>query len=974
MNTPDSDDPSRPGAAPPPAHIPVSTYRLQLNCDFKFRQAAELVEYFASLGIGDLYLSPISMAVPGSPHGYDVADHTRLNPEIGSFDEFADFSRRVKANGMGLIADVVPNHMSIAHPSNEWWWDVLENGPSSRFAHYFDIDWHPPKQDLTNKVLLPILGDQYGRVLEDQQISVVFSAPGEIQVSVYDKPLPLAPRSWVLLLENASARLEDRLGENHEHVLELGSIIAALCHLAPSDETDEERLRERQREIEVAKRRLAALSEASEVTREALESARREINGTKGDARSFDRLEELLSRQSYRLCYWRVASDEINYRRFFDVNQLAAIRVEDPDVFAAVHALIFDLIREGMVDGLRVDHPDGLLDPAEYFRRLQLGSMAARKTARPFFIVVEKILAGKEELRSDWDVEGTTGYDFLGAVNGLFVDRRRRHAFQHLYKAFTGWPPGYADLVYSCKKLILQTSLASELNLLTSKLDRISEQHRWSRDFTSHSLRHALRETIACFPIYRTYTTEGDAFVDAEDERHIRAAVTCAMVRNPATSESIFEFLQNVLLLEDPGGLDGRQRQLRRKFVMSFQQFTSPVMAKGLEDTAFYRYAPLVSLNEVGAEPDQFGTPTAAFHARNLKHLASWPNTLLATSTHDSKRSEDARARISTLSEVPSAWYRAIRQWQSLNRRHKTDWGGAETPSAADEYFFYQSLIGIWPLKDPTPAELEEVTARLQTYMQKALREAKLHTSWINPNRPYEDAVQRFIRDSLQPSTDNRFLAEFRTFVSTLLHAGMWNSLSQTLLKIASPGVPDFYQGSEIWDMSLVDPDNRRPVDYALRRKLLDRLHTQEAQGVESLVEELMQDPADGAIKLYVTSRALHFRKSNQRLFASGAYIPLRVNGDRQNHVVTFARVASGHSAIAVTGRFFMGFESDTGRPLGVEVWGDSVLLLRKECVQSAYRDIFTHRMIEVESRHGRRVLPLAAIFGHLPVALLEGI
>ena len=955
-----------------PAHIPVSTYRLQLNRDFTFSQAGDLVDYLFELGIGDCYLSPIFMAVPGSLHGYDVTSHSRLNPEIGSLDDFRQLSARLKAHGIGLIADVVPNHMAIGHPSNEWWWDVLENGPGSRFAHYFDIDWHPPKVALANKVLCPILGDQYGRVLEDRQISVEFSKRGSFCISVYDKSLPLSPHSWLLLLQPALMALTQQLGKDNEDVRELESICTALSLFGTSGETDEAGAAARQRQTDILRSRLSALVETSEATRREIEASRQKINGTKGVPRSFDRLEELLGQQYYRLCYWRVASDEINYRRFFDVNDLAAIRVEDPEVFAAVHKLIFELVREGRVDGLRVDHPDGLLDPSEYFRRLQAGCRSATGSPEPFFIVSEKILTGDEALRSDWEIEGTTGYDFLGVLNGLFVDRRGHRAFQHLYKVFTGCTSPDADLVYGCKKLILQTSLASELNLLTNKLDRISEQHRWSRDFTRQSLGHALRETIACFQIYRTFISALDTRVDSEDERHIRLAVGRAKSRNPSTSESIFDFLQGVLLLDDPIGIDAGQRTERRQFVLSFQQFTGPVMAKGLEDTAFYRRAPLASVNEVGGQFNQFGTTPSDFPTLNLKRLARWPNTLLATSTHDSKRSEDVRARLSALSEIPGEWYSAIRQWRSLNARHKTDLGDGEVPSEEEEYFYYQDLVGIWPMKEPTPEEYEQLCVRIQAYMQKALREAKVHTSWINPNHAHEQAVEKFIKATLDPSEDNPFTADVQRFVRTILHAGMWNSLSQTLLKIASPGVPDFYQGSEIWNLNLVDPDNRRPVDYSLRRSLLRRLQT-EAQGIEPLLEQLMRSPADGAIKLYVTSRGLGFRKQHRQLFSHGSYVPLRGAGARQRHVVAFERALGPVSAVAIAGRHFMSLGAGTKLPLGAEVWGDSVLLLPKDCGHDVYRDAFTHRVVEVETRKGKRVLPLAGVFSHLPVALLEG-
>jgi len=953
-----------------PAHLPSSTYRLQLNRSFTFAQASELVDYLGALGIGDCYLSPFLMAAPGSVHGYDVTDPTRINPEIGTPEDLRKLSERLKQHRMGAIADVVPNHMCIDHPANEWWWDVLENGPSSQFARYFDIDWSPPKRDLANKVLLPILGDQYGRILEDQQIRVRYDR-GNFLVSVNDKLMPLAPRSWALILKPAAESLKQRLGENHEQVLELESILTALSHLPPPDEKDPDKLRERRREKEIVRKRLAALVESSTEAREEIEKSRCEINGTKGVPRSFDRLEELLAEQSYRLSFWRVAADEINYRRFFDINQLAAIRVEDPEVFQAVHALMLEQIKNGHIDGLRVDHSDGLRDPAEYFRRLQAASQSARYASRPFYIVSEKILVGNEELRSDWEIEGTTGYDFLGSVNGVFVDHSRRRAFSRLYEAFTGSSPSAEDLFYECKKLILQTSMSSELNVLAGKLDKISEQHRWSRDFTGASLRHVLRETVACFPIYRTYITERMERPDPEDERHIRYAISRAKRRNQSTNASIFDFLQSILLLEDPDGIDDAQRLERREFIMSLQQFTGPVMAKGLEDTAFYRYFPLTSLNEVGSDPSQFGTSLAGFHSSNLKRLRSWPHALLATSTHDSKRSEDVRARINVLSEIPADWYRAIRSWRGLNQRHKTN--GAEVPSAAEEYHFYQTLAGVWPLKNPDDTEHEKLIERVTGYTRKALREAKLNSSWINPNEPYENAVETFIRAVLAPSPENAFLREFAGFVETIKPAGMWNSLSQTLLKITSPGVPDFYQGTELWDFSLVDPDNRRSVDYAWRREALTRLRQFQPFDGIPLIEQLMENPSDGLAKLFVTSRALCFRKSNHDLFAKGSYLPLRAAGDRQNHVVSFARMLGGRAVLVVAARFFMELGSAERMPIGPEAWENSSLLLRRDLSHAAYRDVFSHTTIEAKP-NGKQSLPLADVLAHLPVALLESI
>ena len=954
-----------------PSHIPSSTYRLQLNRQFTFLQAAEVVDYLYSLGIDDCYLSPFLMAAPGSLHGYDVTSPARLNPEIGTRDELRQLSERLKQHGMGIVADVVPNHMCIDNRANEWWWDVLENGPSSPYARYFDINWNPPKRDLVNKVLLPILGDQYGKILEDQQIAVTYES-GAFSASVNHKPLPLAPRTWSMMLQPAADALKERLGENSEHVLELESILTALSHLAPPDEKDAARIRERQREKEVVRKRLAALMDSSGAVQEEIEKSRSRINGVKGDARSFDRLEQVLAQQSYRLSFWRVAADEINYRRFFDINQLAAIRVEDPEVFQAVHVLLFELVKEGIVDGLRVDHSDGLLDPAEYFQRMQTACMSARESPRRCYIVTEKILVGNEKLRSDWDIEGTTGYDFLSLVNGIYVDRSRRRMMQRFYLAFTGSSPSCDDLVYASKRLILQTSMSGELSVLAGKLDKISEQHRWSRDYTLASLRHVLRETVACFPIYRTYITYRAGRPDPEDERHIRNAITLAKRRNQSTYGSIFDFLQSVLLLEDPEGIDQDQRTERREFIMSLQQFTGPVMAKGLEDTAFYRHFPLSSLNEVGGNPRHYGISLAVFHARNIERGRSWPHALLATSTHDSKRSEDVRARINVLSEIPGEWYRAIRSWQALNRPHKAPGGESEVPAPVDEYLFYQSLAGVWPLRDPDAGELEELTARMQAYMRKALREAKVRSSWINPNEVYEEGVDRFVRLSLDPGPQNTFLKEFREFVERIKAAGMWNSLSQTVLKIAAPGVPDFYQGTEVWRFTLVDPDNRRPVDYARRRELLDDLRDRQSKGPVPLIDNLTRDPASGAIKLYITSRALCFRKSHRELLARGSYVALRAAGERHNHVIAFARMLGRRAAIAVVGRFFMGLGAERVLPTGREMWGDTVLLLRRDLSRAAFRDVFSGVTITTVERDGKTVLPLAEAFAHLPVALLE--
>ena len=964
-----------------PVYTPAATYRIQFNRWFTFQQATDIVDYLHELGISDLYASPFLMARPGSLHGYDVTDHSRFNPEIGDEKSFFGLSDQLQQRGMGLIVDVVPNHMCISHPSNRLWWDVLENGPSSPFARFFDIEWHPPKAELANKVLLPVLGDQYGRALENQEIHAVYS-DDELKVAFYETPLPLAPRTWTMLLEPAAAKLRDKLDPSHEHVAELESIITALSHLADNAETDEAKIRERQREKEIVKKRLATLLGSSLEARQAMDEALAEINGERGNPRSFDRLERLLDSEAYRLSFWRVAMDEINYRRFFDINDLAAIRVEDPEVFSPVHALIFELVSQGHVTGLRVDHPDGLYEPEKYFRYLQDLSKAQSGLAkrngngksngaqRTFYIVAEKILEGNEPLRASWAVEGTTGYGFLNLVNGIFVDHSKEKAFQQLYERFTGPSDDFADLVCDTKRLILQVSMSSELNVLARKLDRLSEQHRWYRDFTLENLRDALREVVATFPVYRTYIRSDDKEADAEDRRQINIAIREAKRRNPAVNESVFDFIQNLLLLEHPEGLDDAQRAERHAFTMKFQQLTSPVMAKGVEDTAFYRYYPLASLNEVGGGPERFGVSVSAFHRRNLIRGELWPNSMNATSTHDTKRGEDVRARINVLSEMPGEWYRVIRRWREINRRSKSKAGELMSPGANEEYLLYQTLVGTWPLEPMNEEQHAGYVERIQRYMEKALHEAKVHTSWINPNVEYDRAVQHFVAQILDRSPANVFLEDFRQFQALIAKAGIWNSISQVLLKVASPGMPDFYQGNELWCFDLVDPDNRRPVDFELRRRMLSQLQEQASRDRAALVERLAASPCDGAIKLYTSSVALRLRRDMQDLFATGSYTPLTATGNRANHVVGFARSLAGKNVIALAGRFFLRLFNGHPAPTG-EVWGNSALILPKKIRQPRFQDVLTGRNIAIEQREDGAVIPLAQAFSHCPAALL---
>ncbi|MDT5294731.1 MAG: (1-_4)-alpha-D-glucan 1-alpha-D-glucosylmutase [Acidobacteriota bacterium] len=982
------------------ARIPVSTYRLQFNRDFTFEHARALVDYFCELGITDYYSSPILKARPGSPHGYDIVDHAQVNPEVGTEEELVEMARALRERGMGVVVDVVPNHMCIAGSENRWWQDVLENGPGSAHARHFDIDWNPPNPSLKNRVLLPILGDQLGRVLERQELRVTYR-DGAFHVNYWETQLPVAARATALVLGLALEGVRSQLDESHPHALELESILTALEHLPRRTETDPARVRERRREKDVVRRRLSALVKESHEVRAAVHDALARLNGVAGRPESFDLLEELINRQAYRLSFWRVAAEEINYRRFFDINELAAVRVEERPVFSAVHEIIFRLVRQGLVTGLRVDHVDGLLDPFKYLTDLQREAAAARRTRKeasegadgarlvegdgegrlPFYVVVEKILGHDELLRREWPVQGTTGYEFMNLLNGVFVDASNGQAFRELYAEFTDARVKFSDLVYECKRLILKAAMASELYVLSRRLTRIAEGHRYTRDFTQNSLHHALTEVIACFPVYRSYIRRTQTSVSPDDRLNINSAVRAAKRRNPAQDPSIFDFIASLLLLRDPKGITPGGRAEQREFALRFQQLTSPVTAKGLEDTAFYRFYPLASLNEVGGEPSLIGVPLERFHGRNQETQEAWPHTLSATSTHDTKRGEDTRARINVLSEMPEEWYRAVYRWSKMNRTKKATIEGAEAPDANEEYLLYQTLVGTWPLAPMGEAERVEYAARVEEYMQKALKEAKLHTSWINQDEEYERAVREFVAAILDPSAGGDFMRDFDAFQRVTARAGMLNSLSQMLLKTTAPGVPDFYQGTELWAFTLVDPDNRRPVDYELRRSLLATLREGESGGdgggedagsggdAQEFARGLLLQPEDGRIKLYVTSRALNFRRRHAELFARGRYLPLHASGRRADNVIAFARSLEGDAAVVLAGRFFtrLGVGHEGALGLSADAWGDTTLTLAG-VEGGRYRDVLTGREFDVSEGGALR---LAEVLSPLPVALL---
>jgi (1->4)-alpha-D-glucan 1-alpha-D-glucosylmutase len=764
--------------------MPVSTYRIQFNRDFRFTDAIRIVDYVHALGITDLYASPILKARAGSTHGYDVTDPTQINPEIGTPEEFDQLCQALQHHGMGLLLDIVPNHMA-ASLENPWWFDVLEKGEDSTYASFFDVNWE------SKKVLLPILGKPYGEVLENHELQLRI-VDGRPMVQYYEHQLPIAAGA-----ENLGVETIDRV----------------------------------------------------------------------------------LSRQHYRLAYWRKAADSINYRRFFDINDLVGLHTERDDVFQATHRYVFELVAQNKVTGLRIDHIDGLRDPKGYLDRLP-----------DTYVVAEKILAGTEQVPCDWRVQGTTGYDFTNYVNGVFIDRQGFNKLQTTYATVTGLEGTVTQVFRERKRQIMSELFAGEVQGLVDRLVELAQDDRHARDLQVEKLREAFISVTAHLPIYRTYIR--DEKVSNTDRAYIEDAL------HSAGAGAEFDFLGRVLLIEPAWYLQERKQQYL-DFVMCWQQFTGPVMAKGLEDTTFYVHNPLVSVNEVGGDcngPDvYFGVEQ--FHRRNAARHASWPHTMNTTSTHDTKRSEDVRARINVLSELPDDFAAALGRWMRMNPSETA-------PDANEQILIYQTMLGAWPID----------ADRLKQYITKALREAKTNTSWIEINEEYENRVLSFVQ-GLYASQE--FIADFDPFQKKLAYFGALSSLSQLVLKITSPGVPDIYRGTEIWDLSVADPDNRRPVDFGSRTEMLEKLH-----GIQ--LRDLVENWPDGRLKMFVTSKLLNFRREHSDLFQQGEYIPLRVTGARADHVIAFARRLHDKWCLVAVPRLYASLSQAGSLPAGQAVWQDT--------------------------------------------------
>lgn len=989
-----------------PSYIPASVYRLQFNAQFTFEDAANLIPYLKKMGIHAIYASPYLEARPGSTHGYDIANPLRLNPEIGDEASFQKLTDALKTHGMGQMLDVVPNHMGIIGNNNPWWLDVLENGPGSAYADFFDINWSPKKSELKNKVLLPLLEDHFGKVLEQGKLQLIYEK-GNFSIHYYLHRFPISPHTYPLILEQDIGDLESQMSEEEKDWHEFLSVITAFKNLPGRLERDPSKIAERTREKNVSQERLAALTQRSEAVRSFINKKMKIFNGQIGRPASFDLFEILINEQSYRLGYWNVASEEINYRRFFDINELVALRMEDERVFETYHRFIYQLILDGKIQGLRIDHPDGLYDPPSYFRRLQVKYLLQRikcefgyseeqfeieqneikerldrilkekefASLSSFLIMVEKILDRKETLPEDWNVSGTVGYEYLTSMDGIFVRQDSKKDFDEIYENFIGTRIEFDQLMYEKKKFFGLVHMASEISTLAQQLDEISERNRHYRDFTLYNIIVAIREVIACFPVYRTYISPETQKVSERDEKYIHIAVEKAKRKTLALPHALYDFLRDILLLRLSQRTPEDER-LYRHFILRFQQLTGPIMAKGLEDTAFYAYNRLISLNEVGGDPTHFGNSPSEFHKDNLERSKKWPANLLALSTHDTKRSEDVRMRIHALSEMPEEWKLQLQRWAQANQKHKTLIDTQMFPQENLEYYIYQSLLGVWPNEAMSAEAYEVFKERFWNSILKAAREAKTFTNWVNPNREYEEAVKKFVFSLLSQEEDNPFFKYFIPFQKRIARLGMLNSLSALTLKVGSPGVSDTYQGSELWNYSLVDPDNRRPVDYEIRSRYLNEMGEKTGHCVDpmEITQDYFKHWEDGKIKLYLLSQGLQWRQKASDLLIFGDYVPLKVEGKQEKHLVAFLRRFGERFALVAAARLFHELLPEEEEDLIVlpQIWDDTRILLPADIQGSiSWKDLYTGKKLNPLNHSNETSILAADIFNPLSTTIL---
>lgn len=927
--------------------IPLATYRIQFTPDFGFQSARVIVPYLTELGISDLYASPIFTARKGSTHGYDVADPNQINPELGGKKQFEQLVQDLKQRSMGWLQDIVPNHMAF-DSQNHMLVDVLENGPDSRYQDFFDIDWNHPYGGIRGRVLAPFLGKFYGDCLESGELQLHYDQGG-LSVNYYSLRYPLRIESYSHVLMYDLGRLREKIGRNHPDFVKLLGVLYMLKYVPAEEEG-----RERYDQIRFIKGMLWELWNDSAEVKQFIEENINTFNGEPGNPESFNLLDNLLSEQFFRLSYWKVGNEELNYRRFFTVNDLISLRVEDQTVFDTIHELILQLVQDGVFTGLRVDHIDGLYDPAQYLNRL-------REHAPDVYLLVEKILESNEELPLNWPIQGTTGYDFMNKVNYIFCQQSNEDEFNGVYYRFLGRVISAEATIDENKRLIIGKHLAGDIDNLAHLLKQLSDRYRYASDFTMYGLKRALVEILAMFPVYRTYISR-DGSRNA-DQDCIKQVLEQAKENIPNFQNELL-FIEKFLLLEFDDHLSQEDKEQWLHFIMRLQQFTGPLMAKGVEDTVMYVYNRLLSLNEVGSAPGQFGISIDDFHTYNQNRSAQWPHAMNATATHDTKRGEDVRARLNVLSEIPQEWENHLKNWHAINAPLKETADGLDVPQRNDEYFFYQTILGAFPFD---PDDYPQFIERVKEYLIKASRESKVHTSWQRPDIEYEKGFIQFAERVLKDSEDSLFLQEFRPFQRKLQHYGICNSLSQTLLKIAAPGVPDFYQGTELWDLSLVDPDNRRPVDFELRQAYLKDIQAQAETDMLGLIAQLLQTPEDGRIKLFLIYQTLKARRTYTELFQRGGYQKLMVVGSLKAHVVAFARDLGDKQAIAIAPRLMTSLIKEGEYPLGEQVWHET-RILQPPGASSVWQDAITGQEL-----HADETLWLKDILNRFPVALLIG-
>jgi len=943
-------------------NVPLATYRLQFNTRFRFRDAIAILDYLRELGISHVYASPVFTSRHGSGHGYDVTDPTKIDPDLGGDEGFAELQTAIEERNMRLLLDIVPNHMA-ASSENRWWMDVLEYGPDSSFASYFDINWRTPSRVLENKLLLPFLGKPFGEVLDSGEMRIDYD-DGRFLLRCQGQTFPIAPASLSAILGYHERDIYEAVEPGSAAEQEFRGIIAAAEVIARDRGVSAQAATERRTEAEHLRERLRQLAGSAPEIRGFLQATMEAIHGVGGAPQTFCELERILAGQHYRLAFWQTASDSINYRRFFSIADLVGVRVEDPAVFDATHEAIIRAGARRNISGFRIDHIDGLRDPRGYLSRLRERLSSPESNGDAAYLVVEKILGRGEAMPDDWPIEGTTGYDYLNYANRLLVDSDHIGGIIDFYSRWTKTPQSFDDILYEKKKLVMRTLLGVEMRTLGGELAELASDDRYARELRRAELTEALIETTACLPVYRTYVQSLEE-PEATQEL-LEGAIRCARERRPSLPQDCFDFVSDVLLLKSPPHVRAEQRESRFSFVRRWQQFTGSIMAKGFEDTALYVYFPLASLNEVGGDPRAFDASVPSFHDYILERQTRWPYSMNATTTHDTKRSEDARARIAVLSEIPDEWERAVQEWSRMNGGFIKQSGAAPAPDRNEEYLFYQTLIATWPLDEQ---EWPSLIQRLQDYILKAVREAKVHTRWSQPNESHEAALRGFIADVLDRNSNAGFHSSFAEFQKRTALYGMLNGLGQVLLKIVCPGVPDFYQGSELWDLRLVDPDNRSPIDFSKRQAIFEELRTSPQRDCACQAQALLTNWCDARVKAHVLARALAMRRENPDLFLDGDYVPLEISGEHEERAIAFGRRQGGNYAIAVIPRCVASVRAPVVGDRR-SFWRNTFVTLPEGVAGNSVNVLAGRDSAPISLAVDQR-LPVGDAFGEFPLALL---